>query len=144
MCEKQQQKCTHFVIVCKKTAHFVCGTRRLNYCPILGLSNDFTDAKIFDTEEEAKETLENFMKQSPVKNQNKGDFDFQVVPVTITIDVDIPQTFKCKKCGNTFPIKKLWASTEVPRSWYTGMCNRCAQTSLWDFEKRSRGGFDDD
>ena len=135
---------TRYVIVCMKTAHFVCRIKKVNYSTVFVLSKKFSDALTFDTKEDAEETLNNFMRVSYVKYQNKGDFDFQVKPITISISIALPTTFKCKRCGREHPINEIWASTNSPENFYTGMCNHCANIEYNALMRRQYGSSWDD
>ena len=115
-----------YVIVERKSSTFGTGTYNFAYARNIGLSRDFSNAKIYTTREDAEKDIKWFWESTPCKYQNPDDYDFSVEEVQITINIKLPTTFICKDCGKELPIKDYCISTNCPESWNTGICHHCA------------------
>lgn len=130
-----------FVIVENKSASFVTGMGTVSYCHIFGLSQDISDAKLFNDRKEAENMISEFWKESPTKYQNKEQYDYSVEEVNLSAQLNLPATFMCRECGKIYPIKNIFTSTPVPRSWEAGMCQNCASKSRQERYEKERGVY---
>ena len=139
--KKRTIKGKKYVIVENKSASFVTGMGNVSYCNIFGLSQDISDAKLFNDSKEAEDLIKEFWKESPTKYQNKEQYDYSVEEVSLSAQLELPTTFMCRECGKIYPIKEIIASTSVPSSWETGMCRHCASEARRLRYERERGVY---